>query len=249
MKNTKQKLLVAAAAMMVAGAACADVVYHELFTTEVQGTVDTFAEHGWALYEGSSATAGTGTVSANSGSAWDGGPVNSFPLNSTEGDTGYVYEYYGANTAAFCLTEEYSFDMALWENLSFSMRHNFHRATDVRAAIKVDGSWYVSDGVAIIGAAGWAGAELWTVDADTTSWYVLNFTPGSELGIGATATLPSTGTAQGFGFYAGDAVNAYNRVRADNFMVSGDAIPEPATLGLFAGSFGLVLFLRRRRII
>lgn len=227
MKNNEPKVLVALAAVVLGtGVARAEIIYHEIFTTAVEGTGGTVASQGWADYEGATAQTGGGNNSPGGGSSWDGGPLNSNPLRSGEVDsddaTGYIYQYFDANEAAFVMTEEYSFDMASWTNLQFSMRHNFEKATALRAAIKVDGDWYVSDGVAIGALAGWAATQLWEVEATNTTWYALNFTPGTTLSVGASTTLPTTGMAQGFGFYA-DALSEWNRVRADSFIVSGES--------------------------
>ncbi len=209
---------------LVAGTTRADVVYHELFTQEVTGTTDTLPEHGWASHEGSNGAIWTYPSIGAYGTAWDGGPLNSFPLNSTEGDPGFLYAYAHTGKDSFFHTSEYSFDMANWKNLKFSMRHNSTRADDVRAAIEVDGSWYVSDAVTIQANAGWAGALLWEIEAATTTWHALAFTPGTTMAIGASTNLPSTGTVDGLGFYV-DA-QAAGSIRYDNFMVSGDAVVQ-----------------------
>jgi len=251
MKDRKQKLLVAIAAMMVAGYASADIVYHELFTTEDQSADDTLTKHGWASHEGTTGAVWTYpkiSAGTSGGTAWDGGPVNSNPLNTSSTGGGYIYAYAHASKDSFFHTSEYSLDMASWENLKFTMRHNSNRADDVRAAIEIGGDWYVSDAVTISAHAGWAGAQLWVVEATNTTWYSLAFTPGTTMAIGASTTLPDTGTVGGFGFYV-DALAASDSIRYDNYMIQADAIPEPATLGLFAGAFGLMVFIRRRLLV
>ncbi len=202
----------------------AEVLYHELFTAQTTDN-NTLPELGWASHEGSNGAvwtyphiAGTGA----GGTAWDGGPVNSNPLNTTNGDGGYIYAYAHTGKDSFFHTDEYSFDMDSWKNLKFTMRHNSNRADDVRAAIEVDGNWYVSDAVTIQANAGWAATKMWEVEATTTTWHALAFTPGTTMVIGASTNLPTTGTVGGFGFYV-DAQSAAS-IRYDNYMVSGDAV-------------------------
>lgn len=224
MKN-RNIYIVAAAMLLGTAVARADVVYHELFTAETADT-DSLPEHGWAANEGANGAAWTyphiaGNTSG--GTAWDGGPVNSNPLNTTNGDGGFFYAYAHTGNDSFIHTAEYPFDLALWKNLKFTMRHNSNRADDVRAAIEIDGNWYVSDAVTIQANAGWASAKMWEVDAGTVTWYALDFSPGTAMAIGSSTNLPTLGTVDGFGFYVG-AQAAAASIRYDNYMISGDAV-------------------------
>lgn len=202
-------------------------IYRELFTAESTEN-DTPAEHGWATYEATNGAAWTYPHIAGSsagGTAWDGGPVRSNPLNPTQGDGGFFYAYAHDDKASLFITDEYQFEMGSFTNLEFSMRHNSSRANDVRAVIEIAGNWYVSDAVPLPVSAGWSESKMWKVEATNTTWYALDFTPGSSMVIGAPAALPGIGSVGAFGFYV-DASNAQS-IRFDNYRLVATALPEP----------------------
>ena len=248
MKNGQKVLMLLSAVVMLWGAGqkvSASVIYQDVFTA---GDVDRAMSFvGWEAREGTNGANWTYPKIAHSGgTTLDEGSVNSNPQipDSATVHGGYWYIYAHANKASFFLTNEYSFDMGAYSDLQFSMRHNSNTAEVVRAAIEVDDNWYVSDGVALVDHAGWAGAKMWHVDADTTNWYVLNYVPGTTMNVGGATTLPSSGTVGGFGWYI-DAVGSARSIRYDNYKIVGNPVPEPATVVLL--SLGAWASLRRRR--
>ena len=202
-------------------------IYHELFTA-MGTTNNTLPELGWASYEGTNGAAWTyphiaGTTAG--GTTWGGGPRHSHPLNTTQGDGGFLYAYAHEDKASLFITDEYPFEMGAYTNLEFLLRHNSNRADILRAAIEVAGNWYVSDAVPIMAHAGWSESEIWKVEATNTTWHTLDFVPGSSMVVGAPAALPSTGSVGAFGFYV-EAANA-DSIRFDNYRLVATALPEP----------------------
>lgn len=112
---------------------------------------------------------------------------------------------------------------------------------DLRVAVKVDGSWFVSQDV--LNNTALSTWENVGMDIQSASWNNLTFVSGSTLIEGGAAGALS-GTVQAIGVYDADATG--EKVRLDNFTV--EAIPEPATLSLI-GCAGLLLVLCRRKLM
>lgn len=124
---------------------------------------------------------------------------------------------------------------------TFFMR-NGGTTADVRFALQVESVWYVTTAVYNTPTTTWLQQ---TVDFSSATWNLLNYTSGSTLAMGSAATLPLSGQVNGIGFFTANKPGFY--MSFDDVAVSTAAIPEPATVALFAIA-GLVAgcqFVRR----
>lgn len=103
--------------------------------------------------------------------------------------------------------------------------------------LKVDGTWYFRNTKLL---ADPFGSQLF--DGTAAEWTVLNLDLiGDTISAGAAAGSDLTGTVEGVGFYNADPDAGFD---AYQFTITGDLVPEPASLALL-GLGGLLLTARR----
>lgn len=269
-------LLGCACAFALFSSAKADVIYRETFGVQPGATADVVTTaFDWQRFTATGiANAAVGVNYNNPGRLTDVANVEAGPnADGTSGayTNGILYMSGSQNLA---LTTEYSFDLAGYENVSFSWYEgNAHASESMRMVIRIDGLWYASTDTFTTAAMGIAGfgaqAELKTLafDPDPAKWSLLNFngnytvgvTPGtgtptnSSLGtvtLGAAPAAPLSGVITGFGVYT-EFNGGTGNMRLDTFQIDATAVPEPsgAHLLLVAGaSFLLFRYHRRRRV-
>jgi hypothetical protein len=124
-------------------------------------------------------------------------------------------------------------------NIILTLR-NQSPAEDLKVALQVGGSWYVSQDVFNTTAAN--ANTVVDLAVQSGSWNSLSFISGTTLSEGGAVSLPLSGTVDALGvFDASD--TATMRVRVVDFTV--ESIPEPATLGLLGFAFAALLGVRR----
>ncbi|MGZ0654778.1 PEP-CTERM sorting domain-containing protein [Coraliomargarita sp. W4R53] len=121
--------------------------------------------------------------------------------------------------------------------MSMSLNNTNSTTENLQFALQVDGNWYVSQSVF-----NGNGNVVVSLDVQAASWSSLTFTADTSLAVGATATLPVSGTLQAVGVYDND---QSLQVRVDNFTVS---VPEPSAAGVLLGLGALVTVAARRRV-
>lgn len=197
--------------------ASAETIYHEIFSSG--GATRSLPFDGWKANQGAAGATWTSPNFAAPNGSTEMGSVNSNPSYAA-GAAGYLYAPCSANNASFLWTDEFIFSLKTYKHLKFSARTNDSNTEYVRAAIKVGSTWYVSAPVTTTYGGVWSDASKWIVNADTTTWYILNFTPGSTMSVGSAVTFPSEGVVYGFGIFAN--AQGFNRnLRFDNFKVEG----------------------------
>lgn len=217
----------------------AAVIYTETFDNTTAGN-QSFQTAGvnWSVHRTSSATAydlsnnsiTTSPVISNGASV--SGAVNGFLFQSNQAGN--------INAPHIWWTNETTFgDISLLDSLTVDLR-NGSTNEDLRFALQVGSSWYVSQSVFNNSVVDVATLNL-SLDVENASYFSLNFTPGVTLSMGTAASLPLSGTVTAVGLFTGSRDNT--NIRIDNFRVS--AIPEPSTALL--GSLGVLALLRRRR--
>lgn len=245
---------------MAHGVANADIIYQQNF-----GLMDTnrvpLANVGWTSL---SAVRDGGDVTNVQRNAFYVGVVNTTgkPIDApnvnagtSASDTTGVLRFYSADNQFFetlAFTEQYAIDRSVWqmETISFYAARTAAVGGTVRAALKIDGIWYVSDArtpVALSSntdAAFATSAGLIEIDFNLESWYQLTASVGSPFFIGETPVSLSAGNIDAFGVFAVPRNANDMRVMIDTFSITGTAIPEPSTAMLFL-LFGGGLALRR----
>ena len=219
----------------------AAVIYTETFDN-ITGANQSFNSAGvnWSVHRTSSATAYTlsGTDITASPVISNGASVNGVA------PTGFLFQSSlisgSVGTPHIWWTNETTFgDISLLDSLTVDLR-NGSTNEDLRFALQVGSSWYVSQSVFNNSVADAATLNL-SLDVENASYFSLNFTPGVTLSMGTAASLPLSGTVTAVGLFTQSRDSA--NIRIDNFRVS--AIPEPSTALL--GSLGVLALLRRRR--
>ncbi len=229
-----------------------ELVYRETFGTTTRAT---YASMGWSFrYNNATGTARDGST-ATTATAVSEGAHSPLSVGTNVGQTqtsnsatnglaffnttggfnyfGYTSEYDGTNGP---LTTS---------NIhSITYLNQSETEWQMRAAIQVNDSWYVTDAQAGYTVSGTfdQGAALLTFDLTSTSWTALSFVAGSVLELGATNQVLPTGTITAFGFF-GTGGTSSNRI--DDFSVY--VIPEPSTFAAFAGLGALGVAATRRR--
>jgi hypothetical protein len=208
----------------------ADIVFQETFNNPL--TDSPLTNVNW-----NAATTADGTIYTGYNGAY--GPILSVSdfLYTTGSGTGLLGQPWLAWTEKTDVGSIGSFGNVT--NISMSMA-NASLSEDIQIAVKVGGSWYVSQEVFNNSSAG-----VWqhgiSLDVQSAAWNNLTFVPGATL-VEGTAAGALSGTVQAVGLFDASAGDG-GKVRIDNFTV--ETIPEPATAGLFAISAGLVMLLRR----
>lgn len=183
---------------------------------------------------------------------WNAG-YGAEPVESgVSGGYGYCRTYvnsaptYPAANIMVWTTEPGDVASALFESMSFDA--NTNTSTVLRVAVRIDGDWFVTDGVfPPSSASGWNRYTFdWTTDAAV--WRDVTYDQGSELSLGAvrTSDLPS-GSVSAFGFFT-DGVGGSQYVgtsRFDNIEIS--IVPEPSSMVVLATLVLMALATLRRR--
>ena len=222
-----------------------EILYREVFgnnNTEtnpsngIKEPLNPVADAGWTSYVGPSAT-----LVVNFGrednppkvqvSGFDGRPGNLDNVNAgptLDQVSGFLF---GSLTESPVLsyTEEYSLDLAAYEDLEFSWYQGHNNASTTYLTIRIDGQWFVSavgqTNTAVSSATLFSTqAELKTVPFDpaATNWNTLDFDPMlGQLSVGATAStdLPA-GQLDAFGLLTEGTLNS---LRLDAFTITGSA--------------------------
>jgi hypothetical protein len=255
----------AAFTLAPATVAQADVIYREIFPNAVVPYVPLAhpgSDAGWRAFRGNTGEAmNPNTVTQGlllSGGAGVGGslaPINSNPANS-EINRGYFYTATVSPLAPFLLiTDEFTLDRDARTIDEFRWYQNNDRmATELRVAIQVEGSWFVSAQVFTNQdypsniSPGVFGQQAFNFSTAGSAWHALNFSAGSVLSRSAT-TLPGdlpTGDIAAFGIYTDQKFGG--RIAIDNFEVLASPVPEPSSLALVAfGTAAWMLGLAARR--
>lgn len=248
----------------------ADVIYRQNFGNNLEGTgsgsrLSLYDPNiNWNILfsrntvpevtEGSSVN--TGNIGVINGT---GRPTNLSNVNapaSLSNSQGLVTVRNGATTfyTALIYTSHYPIDQSLYsiESIQWYAGGSAGGST-LRAALQIDGDWYVSDAVSVqiiidSGTSFSTSARRDTIDFNTTSWYQLEAEIGSPFAISSTASDLSGSIIEAFGVYATPSqANPSTFLRFDTFTVNASLIPEPETLALFFGIAGIALYGWRRR--
>lgn len=266
MKTMKSSLLsFGLACGLLAGfsaTAKAQIVYREIFPNTT-GSDQTFLTNanGWGLRT----TAGAG-VSSSAGDVRgiNGNPIGLPNVNAgtvSSADQGFVRIFNGIASGVYAYTTEYgSISAANITNVSW-YQGNQNTSDTLQVLLSIGGTTYISQtgftnttGLASSGDFPTSSAvELKTLTISGATWFTLTAEPntiGTSTTINAVgATLPTSGLITGFGLYASSFANSASgpsgQVRFDNFAIQ--AIPEPTTLALLAGSLSALAIFRRRR--
>lgn len=232
-------------------------IYTETFpnatTTNIALNTSTI---GWGAYGGSGCT--------DQANVADGCTV-SFYIG-TGGTKGLAFTKIGSYTGyrSLVATSEFSaIKLSSFSSLTFSWEQwNANVNQKSQLAIQIDGTWYVSantfataskygvkEGTTVL-----ANGESKSLTLSVASgWYALTVIPSTTngLGVGAAASLPTTGNIVAAGLYCTDtsaSPNAGDALCIDNFQINGVAVPEPGTMALLAGALlGLVAYAWRKR--
>ncbi|MGF1532055.1 MAG: PEP-CTERM sorting domain-containing protein [Puniceicoccaceae bacterium] len=134
-------------------------------------------------------------------------------------------------------------DISLLDSFQADLR-NANTSENLRFTFRVGASdWFVAD-TSVNNSTANVWSDNLTLDVGSTSWSTLDFTPGTELALGAPVILPVVGDVTAVGLFTSSKSN--NSIRVDNFEVY--AIPEPSSMGLIGiGMTALVIGLRRKR--
>lgn len=249
MKSPQICQLAALAAVSVAAASTShaqSVIYREVFGNS-GGSVDIRTlpnAYGWETYasNGGQFSSNNAIVSADTTSPSNLASlpaVNSGATGNTPLDNGRTF--FGGVTSRFLsYTSEYVVDRSAFtvNTIQYDQRGT---GPAVSVAVRIDGSWFVSASIANDNA-----NNVWSTVSHnfaTTTWSNLNFTAGSVLSIGSSATLPA-GNITAFGIYS---ESNFNGVRMDGFTINATAIPEPSAFAALAGLGALGLVVSRRR--
>jgi hypothetical protein len=266
---------VAVAAFSIASAATTfaqSTVYAENFGNTGASIAPNNTNIGWSLFSStgadaltlgsvadSSAVTTVGQIESGTGNPTNIANVNSgTSLSATNGFTRINVS--AANPAAgnyLFFSSEYSFDLSQSQinSISWYSARNTGFTTSVqRAAVLVNGTWYVSNASGNpSGNDGFNGTTT-TLIAPATGlgslWNELTFTTGSTLFSisGTSALLPVSGVVTGVGIYVNTVTNSGGKsFIIDSFQVTASAIPEPSTFAALAGIAVLGLAASRRR--
>ncbi len=261
----------AAAASLASVASAQSIAYLETFGNSTSNaSYGSVGWNLYWNQSGTGTTAGTAVNRTNPGTTGNPGTLTGAAVNFTavagaatanigqeQPGSGTGFAFVGATnvTAAFAFTTEYNGASAITTSniQSISFVQGNSAAATFRAAVQVGGTWYVtaSQSGNTMTAAQFAGSldpyvagqgVALTFDLTSASWSALNFTPGSALSVGTSATLP-TGTVTAFGYFV--TMAGGTTVRVDDFSVS--VIPEPSSFAALAGLAGLGMAASRRR--
>lgn len=232
-------------------------VYREVFGNSTAGNT-TFTSVGWTAYSGASNLSADTTnapVSNSAGRVQNLGNLGQSQVETSQTNGFGVFGSGAANLNNFAYTTEYNgapISFSSLDSISLYQSTNVTSGVGFRAAIQIGSTWYVTNAQTSTLSTtaanfGTQAAQLTFSGLSSASWSTLDFTPGSTLSVGSTATGLS-GNITGFGVFIAKAATS-NIVRFDTFEVTASAIPEPSSVGVVAGlgAVGLVAARRRRR--
>jgi len=259
MKTMKSSLLsVGLACGLLAGfsgTSNAAVVYNEIFENTTAANLLT-SSAGWQYWINVSGVRSNQTSSASNSAISNlaGRPAADLPVNSgpTAAQANGFAFISGIASPLVYMTQEYqAIDVANLTSASFWLGNSYDAAggptAGARVVLEIGGAWYVStqsNQQFIPGGGGGFSTQAVqkTLTMAGSTWESLVFTTGSAISVGSSVTLPTSGLITGFGIYAN---TPPANIRFDNFTL--DAIPEPTTLALLAGSLSALVVFRRRR--
>ena len=206
------------------------LVYSNSFENPLVGADTNLAYLGWH-----SNTGATATVMDTNKLGGNGPILSSGDLVFTRpGTTGNPWLAWSENAAVSAIG-----GIQYITNISMSV-NNGSATEDLKFAIKVGGSWYVSQ--TVFNSPSEAFVKI-SVAMPSLSWNSLNFVSGTTLAEGGAASLPLTGAVQAIGVFDASTTNTKG-ARFDNILIQ--AIPEPTTISMFVFSAIGLLILRRR---
>jgi hypothetical protein len=253
----------------------AEVVYREVFgNLPTGGTNSSFNTAGWFGYYGATASSQDTVNYNNFGISTSAGAPNNLdnvnaggPALSTTNGLGFTSGGTltpGANSTILVGTSQYTVDTSLWSIQNISFYAGSAAAGGVipgfRIAVEIGTNWFATaqvfaNATAISSIGNFpSGAEKQTFNWTTTAgaWRTLDFVPGVSLALGGAAgsDLPS-GLITAFGLYSDPVSSGTSTAtrRWDTFEINATAIPEPSSLLLVLFGVGVLMGVRRSRIV
>lgn len=257
-------VLVAAWAPVGAGAA---VVYRNTFGNATSAYAS-YSSVGWNVYAANTASDTVRNRSENAsgsyGISWKtGSPDDLANINAgTSASLSNGFAILSSGQHGLLFTETYVLDPAAldFDTLAFSWNAAQYRSSTgtvhatMRAALSVNGQWYVSNVLTVPSSAtiplplppgttsqdhfhDFAESFNWSLPG--SSWYTLDFTLNSAshpftIGGSAITEFPA-GSIDRFGLYV--TAPGSGSIMVDTYGVAAEVIPEPATLSLLLGAF------------
>ncbi len=230
--------LVLTMVLALAVQASGDVIFSSTFTN----TSASAAANGWFAYNGPGAT-NSSSLSANG----DNTGVWSSQGSDTTGSYIFVGNDFG-DQDNLLYTDNVgaeNLDVSNVDSIEYSHRYD-SSAVGEHIAIQVAGTWYRSTNT-------FSGSGIWedvsyTFSTAASDWYLLNFTPGSQLDYSNTTNPGSdlSGNLDAVGVAVLASPTASDTSRYDEFRVNGTtAIPEPGSVILIGvGVFALRIVRR-----
>ena len=193
---------------------------HLGYDTNSQAGADTSLaamQTGWYAYRGDGEEATDVIAAYPLGSGISHPAINSNPLSDTE--MGYLWAgEVGVGKDFFVWTDEYTLDRDAHEidNMNWQQSFSEPQGDVTRAAVRIDGQWYVSD-LSHNAINGW---DIKSIDFRSTTWSTLDFTPGTTLAIGSQSGLAlPDGDIGAFGIYCDQQFGS--RIRFDAVSIIG----------------------------
>jgi hypothetical protein len=236
----------------------ATMIYYENFNLASSSTVG-FPINGWQMHSGTTASIPPSNRGFDIDNSFSPGNATNLPSSNVANGTTPSMAAYIVGTSpinsAVLWTDELTFNndtdfqinqFNWWQRNSPDTGTHFNHP-----AIRIDGQgWFTTDNAGFdIGQTG-SGSNVWfqvQVDAQSSTWYPLNFVPGAQLN-GYDSAQPMAlprGNISAFGlFIQRGSYSSGQTTRVDGFSINATAIPEPGMGGLL---IWLGLGLRRSR--